>query len=268
MATQNLTTDDTSAPERVHQGTPAAASTTEWTPASILIPLRLSPHGVICAHAAHSLKNQCETNGGCFNYMTMPDTSKTVPFYNPMFYATSRAAVMGPGDTVLLVFPIEQPLVCLDENRVPTDNTELCWSLQLLVDIPRPFVIARNTPLENILTIPGVQSRMVAVTKHALQELYVNFGEYLTPPTPCILRPAPPVKTSSKDDICPVDGEDVEFEEVELTPDDEEVLEEEEKVTAVAAVIDAAAMTHAGPVAEALAHRNESWNPSPTVDAP
>lgn len=165
------------------------------------MPLRLSAHGVVTSHAALSLKNQCAPVGGCYAYVATPDITKKVPYYSPHFYVTSRALVMGPGDQVLCIFPTDELLVCMNDHQQVTTKPDLTWCLQLTVGTKKPLVINRNTPLENILTIPGMETSMAAVTVEFMQHLRQEHADYLQPPTPSILHRSSPLTSTSMDDL-------------------------------------------------------------------
>lgn len=93
----------------------------------------------------------------------------------------------GPGDTALCVFPRNNELLCLDDSREMTDGTDLSWTLQVICQTPQPFVLQRHTPLENVLTIPGMNSRVVAVSGNCMRQLRHQYAELLTFPTNSIL---------------------------------------------------------------------------------
>jgi len=94
----------------------------KWIASQMILPLQLSPQGIITAHAEHVLKGHChvQNNQCCFNALVGPDHLKSLSYFNPSFYCTSRAICIGPGDFILCIFPQDQPIVKIssDDNLI------------------------------------------------------------------------------------------------------------------------------------------------------
>ena len=156
---------------------PVLFSFTETMSSSMLLPLQLSPQGMVVAHASMILKRGI-----------MPDQQDKVmtPYYTPAFWCTARAIGLGPGDTALCIFPHDEPVVSHDNE----EELGGVWCLKLsLRKNSQPFVFPRHTSLEAILTYPQVTGRLVTVPCTVLQQLRKNYKTFLTPPVTNILCP-------------------------------------------------------------------------------
>jgi len=164
----------------------------KWTASQTFLPLQLSPQGVMTSFAEHVLKENChaQTEKCCFNELVGRDFQKSVSYYNPAFYCTSRAICIGPGDTVLCIFPQDQ----VAKNFVPSENQTdklltPIWTLQLTFSGKHPAVFHRFTPLESVLTHANICNYPVLVSEIVMHEIRQKHKELITPPVPNVLRP-------------------------------------------------------------------------------
>jgi len=193
---------------------------------SMLLPLQLSPQGVVAAHASGILRGSCQGASPPCCSLTMfgPDRDKAVPYYNPAFWCTARAICFGPGDSALCIFPRDDSQLVVPFNKLmTTSKPSMQWSLRVecAADVS-PFVFHRHTTLESILTHPQLTSRFVMVPLAVMQQLRQQHLHFLTPPVDNILCP-------QKKRSYPEEEEEEEEEEDEEEDEDEEEEEEEDE---------------------------------------
>ena len=193
----------------------------------MLMPLQLSPQGVLTAHASMFLKGICSGEEGCpccLGTNTTAMSPMSPPYYSPTFWCTARAICFGPGDTALFIFPQDEPIACFANpgSTLPT-ILDAIWALRMDCDVTAcsPFVFPRHTGLDSILSRPQISSGFVAVTNAMMDELRNQFSDFLTPPVPQSYCPIllPPSHHDNNDS----DGV------VSSISDEENIMEEEEE---------------------------------------
>jgi len=167
----------------------AAAAASQPSGRMMMLPLQLSPHGVVSAHASFVLKHPpTMTTTCCYDFMVAPDHQKWTPYYHPGFWCTSRAICAGPGDTILCIFPQDSLVYTVaHEMDLETSTTELVWTILLTCQADHPFIFPRHTNFENVCSHPGIQSQLVVLHQSTLTRIRGDHATLLTPPVSHIL---------------------------------------------------------------------------------
>jgi hypothetical protein len=165
-----------------------------WTASNMVLPLRLSSHGMMAAHAAQYMPGRCVTPKTYQEFMDEPDMLKVPPYYDPKFYCLSRAVCFAPGYRILVIFPHDQNLFFDRETPLENNLTQAaveatacppdpcCWTIELSCSAQKPFVFGRETPLENVLIHPDMMNCTVQVSCSLMQKLRQTYAEFLSCP--------------------------------------------------------------------------------------
>ena len=198
----------------------------EWIKSEMLLPGHLSIHGVFAAQTTWTMKKN-EDKNQCHQFLPQSDNKNSPPYYHPKFWCTARAICVGPGDTILGVFTNDQKIFVLQTNSFQSvENTDLCMMIQFRCTAKTPFVIHRDTPLENIVIHPDMQPCSVVVNQNFINNLREKYQTFLRPPTPVTFDMMKMMNNNNNNEG---DGQQLEEEEEEAKEEEEEEEEKEVK---------------------------------------